>query len=194
MRRLTMIAAVTAVAAAASGCSDAPAPERSGPPADQQAGERRDLAVEQALAEMQAAARRGDRATVAGQQRELERLARGAPKSTTTSSARDPFLRLLDDFEFKRAPLFAQQITSSPDRHRLYVGVDGPTYCLLALDTRRSVVEQVYGPAHRRLRAAGVNDFEFVLVALTERAARLEPALAIGRDGAVRLTQRGRAC
>jgi uncharacterized protein YjeT (DUF2065 family) len=189
-----MIVAVAAVAAAASGCSDAPAPERSGQPVDQKEGERRDLAVEQVLAEMQAAARRGDRATVAGQQRELERLARGAPKSTTTSSARDPFQRLLDDFEFKRAPLFAQQITSAPDRHRLYVGVDGPTYCLLAPDARRSVVEQVYEPADRTLRAAGVTDLEFVLVALTERAARLEQALAIGRDGALRLTQRGRAC
>ena len=101
---------------------------------------------------------------------------------------------MLDEFEFKRAPLFVQQITSSPESHRVYLAVDRAAYCLLDRDTRRAVVDEVYGPEDRTLRAAGVTDLEFVVVALTGRAARFAQALAIGRDGVVRLTQRGRTC
>lgn len=161
---------------------------------DQQERERRDRAVERALAAMRAAALQGDRTAVVRQQQQLERLARTDPRSATTSSARDPFQRLLDDFEFKRAPLFVQQITSSPGSHRVYVGVDRATYCLLAQDARQSVVEEVYGPAEREQRVAGVTDLEFVVVPVTGRVATFEQALAVGRRGSVRLTQGGRTC
>lgn len=56
------------------------------------------------------------------------------------------------------------------------------------------MVEQVYGPAERKLRAAGVTDLEFVVVPVTGRVATFKQALAVGQMGTVRLTQRGRAC
>lgn len=176
------------------GCSDSSAPDPPAQSDDSQDVERRDEAIEGALAAMRAAALRGDRGAVTRHQEELERLADSDPQAGARSSSADPFERMLDEFEFKRAPLFVQQITSSPDSHRVYLGVGRPTYCLLAPDARRAVVEEVYSPADEALRAAGVTDLEFVVVPMTERAARLEQALATGRRGVVRLPQRGRAC
>ncbi len=190
-----MIVTVCALGAAIGACSDADdRSDRRAPAVDQEAVDRRDREVERALTAMRAAALRNDRAAVERQQQELERLARSDPEAKAKSSARDPFERVLDDFEFKRAPLFVQQIMSSPGNHRVFVGVDRPTYCLLAPEARRSVVEQVYGPAERKLRAAGVTDLEFVVVPVTGRVATFKQALAVGRMGTVRLTQRGRAC
>lgn len=184
-----------AVVAVIAGCGDS---KPVNPPAraadSQEANERHDQAVERALGAMHTAALQGDRGAVARQQQELQRLARADPRPAATSSAEDPFQRMLDDFEFKRAPLFVQQITSSPDRHRIFVGVDRATYCLLAPAARRSAVEDVYGPADRALRAAGVTDLEFVVVPVTGRVAMFGQAFAVGRAKTVRLTQRGRAC
>lgn len=193
-RRLTISATVCVLLAVLGGCSDSSAPDRSAQSGESQDIERRDEAVEGALAAMRAAALRGDRGAVARHQQELARLADGDPQAAARSSAADPFERMLDEFEFKRAPLFVQQITSSPDSRRVYLGVDRPTYCLLAHEARRAVVDDVYGPAERTLRAAGVTDLEFVVVPMTGRAARFAQALAVARRGVVRLTQRGRAC
>ncbi len=193
-RRLTISATVCVLLAVLGGCSDSSAPDPPAQSDESQDVERRDEAIEGALAAMRAAALRGDRGAVTRHQEELERLADSDPQAGARSSAADPFERMLDEFEFKRAPLFVQQMTSSADSHRVYLGVDRPTYCLLAPDARRAVVEEVYSPAERTLRAAGVTDLEFVVVAMTGRAARLEQALAVGRRGVVRLTQRGRAC
>ena len=193
-RRLTIGATVCVLLAVLGGCSDSSAPDPPEPSGESQDIERHDEAVEGALAAMRAAALRGDRGAVTRHQQELERLADTDPQAGARSSAADPFERMLDVFEFKRAPLFVQQMTSSPDSHRVYLGVDHPTYCLLAPDARRAVVEEVYSPADRALRASGISDLEFVVVPVTGRATRLEQALAIGRRGVVRLTQRGRAC
>lgn len=123
---------------------------------------------------------------------ELEQLAHTAP--VKKSSAHDPFQRMLDEFQFKRAPLFVRQVTSTAGGHRIYVGVDRAAFCLLAPDGRVAAVTGVYGPADRRLRAAGVTDLQFVVVPPSLKAASYASALAIGRRGAVRLTRRGQHC
>jgi len=183
------------IAVAASGCgSDPSAPTQPAPPPGRQAADARDNAVERQITEMHRAARAGDISAVGRAQRELERLAATDPGPATKSSASDPFTRVVEEFAFKRAPLFVQQISTTESSHRLYAGVDRAAFCLLTPDARQAAVDGALEPIDRRLRAEGISDLQFVVVALTRTAATMDRALAIGRRGSVRLTQRGRAC
>jgi len=156
---------------------------------------RHDAAVDRQLRAMSRAARRGDSSGIVAAQRELDRLARSDPGGPPRpSSARDPFQRLLDDFRFKQGPLYVQQVESFEDAHRIFAAVDRDAFCLLTPTARRQAAAAVYGPADRRLRRSGVDDFEFILVPLTARPATREQALAIGDRGRLRLTRRGRGC
>lgn len=190
------IVCIGAIGGVSGGCSDSTAPskrpERPPQSAGQLAQERRDESVDHAIGSMHAAALKHDRGAVSKAQDELERLARMGP--VKTSSAHDPFRRMLDEFAFKRAPLFVLQVTSSRDDHLIYVGVDRAAFCLLTPDARKAAVRDVYRPADRRLRRAGVSDLEFVVVPVTQKAATYVSALAVGRRGSVRLTRRGQAC
>jgi len=156
---------------------------------------RHDAAVDRQLRAMSRAARRGDSSGVAAAQRELDRLAHSDPAGPPRpSTARDSFQRVLDDFRFKHGPLYVQQVESFKGAHRIFVAVDRDAFCLLTPAARRQAAAAVYGPADRRLRRSGVDDFKFILVPLTARLARREQALAIGDRGRLRLTRRDRGC
>lgn len=195
---LLTIACCAALGAAASGCADStPAPAPREPAAQQaarQAEEQREVLVERQVEAMRDAAVRGDRTATARAQQELERLARSAPAQQPGSPADDPFERMLEEFAFKRAPLFAQQITSAEGSRRLYVGVDRAAFCLLTPAARRTAVEGAYRPVDARLRADGIDDLQFVVVPLIQTRPTQAQALAIGENRAVRLTRRGRGC
>lgn len=158
----------------------------------EQAAEDADAAIDNALIAMRKAARRKDLAGVRRAQREIERAAGSRP--SRTSAASDPFERELGSFPYKRAPLFVQQTTRTQDSHRVFAGVDRATFCLQSPTARLAAVNDTYGPVDRRLRAAGVQDFEFVVVPLSQTASTAGDALAIGRRGDGRLTRRGRSC
>ena len=102
-------------------------------------------------------------------------------------------MRMLDEFRFKQAPLYVQQVTSSDD-HRIYVSVNRDAFCLLRARARLAAAAKVYEPADRRLRKGGVEDFEFILVPVAGTAPTDDRALAIGKRGRLRLTERGRNC
>ncbi|MGI8623744.1 MAG: hypothetical protein ACR2NB_09735 [Solirubrobacteraceae bacterium] len=88
------------------------------------------------------------------------------------------------------------QIESSPDPgdHLLFVSVDLAPFCLLSPAAQRQAVEAVFLPADRMLRTAGIRDFEFVLVGVSQRAPRRKDALAVGKSGRLMLTARSRRC
>jgi len=147
---------------------------------------RSDRLIDQSLTRRRRAAAAGDRAAVAREEATLDQLTArnsGAPRR----GASDPFVRMLDAFRFKTGPLYVQQITSSDGSHRLYVSVDKNAFCLRPPAARREAVEAVYLPADRKLRAVGVTDFDFVLIALATTAPSIERALARGRRGRVEL-------
>lgn len=195
---------------AANGCgSERPADDTSGPAAggqaaqrerDDAAAERRrqqvaedaDAVIDDGLIAMRKAARRKDLAGVRRAQREIERAAGAKP--SRTSAAREPFEREMEQFPYKRAPLFVQQTTQTQDSHRVFAGVDRATFCLQSRRARLAAVNATYGPIDRRLRAAGVKDFEFVVVPLSQTTSTARDALAIGRGGRARLTRRGGSC
>jgi hypothetical protein len=197
------------VAAAGSGCGSERRTDTSSEPAaggqaakgrDAAAAERRrqqvaedaDVAIDDGLIAMREAARRKDLAGVRRAQREIERAAGSRP--SRASAAKDPFERELEQFAYKRAPLFVQQTTQTQDSHVVFAGVDRATFCLQSPAARLAAVNGTYRPVDRRLRAAGVKDFEFVVVSLSQTASTIGDALAIGRGGQARLTRRGRSC
>lgn len=182
------------IAGSAGGCAEESERPSPAPPVSREAVDRHDTAIDRQLETMRRAAASGDRAAVARAQSTLERLAQTHPAAARTSSARDPFERMLEDFPFKRPPLVAQQVTTTRGDRRVFAGVDRAAFCLLTPAARREAVEAVHRPADARLRTDGITDFELVVVALTRSVATLDQALAIGRGNSVRLTSRGRSC
>ena len=162
--------------------------------ADEQATDRHDRAVTRAVTAMHRAAMRGDRAALADAQRTLEQLARTEPTPPRTSTEKDPLRRAIDDFAFKRAPLFALQIRTTDGSHRVTVGVDRDAFCLITPAARLTAVRGAYTALERQLRSDGVSDLVFVVVVLTQREPTAKQELAIGQRGSVRLTPRGRSC
>jgi len=69
-----------------------------------------------------------------------------------------------------------------------------PTLLAAMLTVAAFPAAAVYGPADRRLRRDGVRDFEFILVPLTDANPTENDALAIGVNGRLRLTTKGRGC
>ncbi len=196
-RRVAAIVCAAALVTSAAACGSAagrPAPLPATVTRDLPTAERHDSLVDDALRAMHHAAVAGDRLGVDRAQQQLQHLARSDPAPTTPSTAGDPYERAMDDFAFKRAPLYVQQISTTAGSHRVYVGVDRAAFCLWTAEARVAAVRGVYAPLDRRLRAAGVSDLQFVVVALTRTEATLEGALAVGRRETIRLTARGRRC
>ena len=176
-----------------------PAAKQAEPPtaqqlADERAADRHDRAVTREVAAMQRAALRADRSALARAQRNLERLAETDPKPAKRSTARDPFQRAIEEFDFKRAPLFVLQVRTTDGSHRMTAGVDRPAFCLMTPAAREAAVRAAYDPLDRRLRTDGVSDLRFVVVALTQREPTAKQELAVAASGTVRLTTRGRTC
>lgn len=175
-----------------------PAAKQADPPTAQEfadeAVDRHDRAVSREVTAMQRAAIRADRAALARSQRNLERLAETDPTPAERSTAKDPFRRAIDEFAFKRAPLFVLQLRSTDGSHRITAGVDHHAFCLMTPAAREAAVRGVYQPFDRRLRRDGVSDLRFVVVALTQREPTAKQALAIAENETVRLTTRGRTC
>jgi len=136
----------------------------------------------------------GDRGGVARAERELDRLAEAEQEIETDSpGSEDPYMRVVLGLGFKQAPLYVQQSISSSD-HRLFVRVNEDAFCLMGVDERWDAAAAVYGPADEQLRRDGVRDFEFILVPLTDTDPTEDEALALGRNGRLRLTAKGRDC
>ena len=178
--------------------SPRPAVKQADPPtaqqlADEQAADRHDRAVTRAETAMHRAAVRGDRTALADAKRNLEQLAQTDPTPPRTSTEKDPFRRAIDEFAFKRAPLFALQTRTTDGSHRVTVGVDRDAFCLITPAARLTAVRGAYNALERRLRSDGVSDLEFVVVVLTQREPTAKQELAIGQRGSVHLTPRGRA-
>jgi hypothetical protein len=187
------------IAAVVFGSDSPPAATRAHPAgaqalAAEQAADRHDRAVTHEVTAMHRAAIRGDRAALAGAERNLERLAETDPTPAERSTAQDPFRRAIDELGFKRAPLFVLQVRTTDGSHRISAGVDRYAFCLTTPAAREAAVRGLYDPLDKRLRADGVTDLRFVVVALTQREPTAKQELAIASRGAVRLTARGRTC
>lgn len=203
MRTLATTALVALAAATTASCgrsdsaSTGPTRTARATPSPQQiAAERRDREIDDVNSELGRASRERDRAAVALAERRLDALARTpAEQAAMRRPSEDAFNRALDTFRFKQAPLYAQQLVSEADDHRALAAVFREHFCLKAPDARSAAAQAVYGSLERRMRAAGITDFEFVVIPLTSTAdlTTIRP-LAIGRHGRLRLTRRGRSC
>lgn len=196
-RRVASIVSATVLLISAGACGSdpgRPAPRPATVAAEQSTAERQDSLVDDALRAMHQAAVAGDRPGVDRAWQQLEQLARSDPAPKAPSTAADPYERAMDDFAFKRAPLYVQQISTTDGSHRVYAGVDRAAFCLLTTDARLAAVRGAYAPLDRRLRSAGVDDLQFVVVPLTRQEATLDRAFAVGRRATIRLTARGRRC
>ena len=160
-----------------------------------QADEHNDDAIERANDQLLRAARAHDRERVARAERELDQLAR-----TKSASGLPPppgrYLQALADLTFKQGPLYVQQLLSSATGdHRAYVAVSKDHFCLAPLRTRSARANAVYQPLEQLMRDAGIADFQFIVTpTLTRTVPTTRQALAIGRNGRLHLTQRGRTC
>lgn len=198
VRRLALVP-LTALATVASACGsssgDAPSNQAKAP-AGAEAADRRDIDIDRANEQLARAAGAEDRAGVLRAQRELDELARTSPGLGGSSPrSADPYQRAFDDFSFKRGPLYVQQLITGGDDHRAFVAVIKDHFCLLTTAARRQAADAVYQPLDRRLRDAGIDDFAFIVIPLTQTApATSAAALAVGRRGKLRLTARGRTC
>jgi len=95
---------------------------------------------------------------------------------------------------FKQGPLYVQQLLTTTGESRAFAAVLRDYFCLLTEQARTEAAAAVYGPLQRRMRDEGVADFELIVIPVTQTAPRAEAALAVGREGRLRLTARGRAC
>src|SRR5215212_806813 len=154
-RYLRALFSVVLLAALLTGCGSGQNSARGrGESAKSQSVEAVEARVEAANQRVLQAARSRDRPALAQAERSLTALRKredaveGAPDQPST----DPFERELDRFEFKQAPLFVQQITSSENDRVLYTSVFRPQFCLKTPAERLDVVRQVYLPVNARLR------------------------------------------
>lgn len=90
--------------------------------------------------------------------------------------------------------MYVQHVATTDGDLRAFVSVFADQFCLLSVPARTEAAEGVYGPLDRRMRDEGVTDFEFVLIPLRQSAPSLAAALAVGREGRLALTARGRTC
>ena len=141
------------------------------------------------------AAKAGRRDAVARQEATLDRLARRQAASQQDDPAsQGPYGRELDRFPIKQRPLFAQQISSGPDDHVLFVSVFKAHFCLKSTTERRQAVRETYQPLARRLRERKIDDFELLVVPLASNAPRRAQALARVGGSTMSLTARGQSC
>lgn len=113
-----------------------------------------------------------------------------APEPPAPSNADgDPFERIVETFPIKEPPLYVRQIQTFRGSHQLFAAVDLRPFCLLTAEARRTAVQETY----RKVRP-GVRDFSLIVVPFSGRVPTTADALAVGEDGSVRLTPRGRDC
>jgi len=155
-----------------------------------------DDAIERANRDLLQAAKAGRRRDVARAEAALAQATRrrDAADKSPAHLPRDPFERELDGFPIKESPLFVQQVTSSDGDHKLFVSVSRPLLCLQSPADRPRRVHETYDPVERRLRGAGIEDFEMIVTPLTLQAPTLSDALVVASGDTVVLTSRGRAC
>lgn len=191
------------VAAGGAGCGQSSGDTRTTPGSGPQgtvqqiAADKRDDDTQRANDELARAARAKDRAGVARAQRRLDELARTDPTPASGAPgppSADDYRGALDGLAFKQGPLYVQQITTSDSDHVAFVSVIVDQFCLATIAARTQAANAVYAPLDARLRKAGVTDFAFLVVPVTQTAPTRGQALAIGRHGRLRLTKRGRTC
>jgi len=155
-----------------------------------------DDAIDTANRELFHAAKAGRRTDVARAETALTRASqrRNAAHKPPAHRPKDPYVRELDSFPVKEPPLFAQQMTWSEDDHVLFLSVSRAYLCLKDPADRLRRVRETYAPVERRLRRAGIKDFEIVVTPVTPQAPTRSGALAKGAAGTVTLTNLGRAC
>ena len=189
-RRANRAAAVAAARAEAEGRQQQREERR------ERSSENREDAVENANAALLRAAQGGQRAAVRRAEAQLAAAGRRSDAADRDRSERpkDPYTREIEGFPIKQPPLVAQQITSSEDDRVLFAGVFRPYFCVKTPSERAQAGRAVYRPIARRLRRAGVHDFELVVTPVTKRAPERRDALAVGAAGSVELTRAGRRC
>lgn len=103
------------------------------------------------------------------------------------------FEKIVSELPVRRPPLFVEQYITSKGSTTVYTAVAPRRFfCGRSPARRRAAVSSFYRDADRLFRRRGVKDFVLVVTPIAETTESL-PALAMGRDGKVSLTRRGRA-
>ena len=103
------------------------------------------------------------------------------------------FEKLVADLPIRKPPLFVEQYITSRGSSTVYTAVATKRFfCGRSAARRKAAVSAFYRDADRVFRRGGVKNFVQIVTPIAETTERL-PALAVGRDGKVSLTKRGRA-
>lgn len=153
-----------------------------------------DMDIEAATQQVERAAKRKDRGALVKAERRLDRLAANRPDKPSTAA--DPFVRFVDDVQYKRGPLYVQQTVSEGASHILFVSVFKEQFCLKTPRARIAAVDAFFGPADAALRKERVDDAVLYIVPLSEPSLpERRDALAIRRSNSpTKLTAAGRGC
>jgi len=125
-------------------------------------------------------------------ERELDRREREEDREFDRHFEETPFEKLLDRLPIRKPPLHVEQYITTQGSHKVYTAVSKKRFlCQMTPHQRLAAVRAFYRHADAVVRRGGVKDFVQVVTPLAETAERL-PALAVGRNGSVSLTKRGR--
>ena len=103
-----------------------------------------------------------------------------------------PFEKIVGGLPVRKPPLFVEQYITESGRSTVYTAVAPKRFfCGRSAARRKAAVSSFYRDADKLFRRRGVEDFVQVVTPIAETTERL-PALAIGRNGKVSLTERGR--
>ena len=103
-----------------------------------------------------------------------------------------PFGKLVDRLAIRKPPLYVEQYVEIEGSHKLYTAVEPKRFfCGRSPSRRKAAVRMFYSDASRLFSRNGFSDFVQVVTPVSETAEKL-PALAVGREGSVSLTSRGK--
>ena len=103
------------------------------------------------------------------------------------------FEKLVAELPIRKPPLYVEQYITSRGSSTVYTAVASKRFfCNRSAARREAAVRSFYRDADRVFRRGGVDDFVQIVTPIAETTEEL-PALAVGRNGKVSLTKRGRA-
>lgn len=103
------------------------------------------------------------------------------------------FEKLVAELPIRKPPLFVEQYITSRGSSTVYTAVAPKRFfCGRSAARRKAAVSAFYEDANRVFRRGGVKDFVQIVTPIADTTESL-PALAVGREGKVSLTKRGRA-
>lgn len=142
--------------------------------------------------ELKAAEKAGDGVKQAALEAELRAFEEEDDRRFDEEFVETPFDDVVDRLPLDRPPLHVSQFMTEEDGHRLIVRVpQRKFFCGRTPQERLDAVRDYHASAEKRMRSAGIDDFELLVDGLRDTG-RVR-ALAVADQNEIRLTKRGAA-